>query len=316
MLANLPAPSEATPPLADLIELGKALAASGYFKDATETAQAVTKVLAGRELGIPPIASMTGVYIVEGRITLGANLMAAVIKRHPRYDYRVVKLSDELAEIAFFENGEQVGTSEFTMADARRAGLADKQNFKRYPRNMLMWRALSNGAKFYCPDAFAGAPVYTPDELGAEIDPQTGEVIEASLLPAIPREAVSAAPPQDLPPKPSPRLPEPRGEAKSDAVVSAPAVSVLAAESAAGPPAAQAEGRPDAPPASAPADGDRPITEDELGKLREYLDVLKAPEAFYRMGLLSWGLTELSELTLAQARELAERAKVRFGGES
>jgi hypothetical protein len=30
---------------------------------------------------------------------------------------------------------------------------------------MLYARALSNGAKWYCPDVFGG-PIYTPDELG------------------------------------------------------------------------------------------------------------------------------------------------------
>ena len=151
------------------------------------------KVLAGAELGFGPIASMTGIYIVEGRVTLSANLMAATIKRHPRYDYRVAELTDEKAELWFFENGEQSGTSEFTMDDARRAGLASRQNWRQFPRNMLLWRALSNGAKFYCPDAFSGAPVYTPEELGADTDPETGELIHAPVQAASPTPS-SAAP--------------------------------------------------------------------------------------------------------------------------
>jgi len=179
--------------LSDPAELGRLLAASGYFADARDAAQAVVKVLAGQELGFGPIASMTGVYIVKGRVTLSANLMAAAIKRHPRYDYRVVELTNEKAELRFFEDGEEVGISEFTLKDAERAGLASGENWRKYPRNMLLWRALSNGAKFYCPDAFSGAPIYTPDELGADVDPETGEIIDMAPAPP-PPPAPAAAP--------------------------------------------------------------------------------------------------------------------------
>jgi hypothetical protein len=163
--------------LSDPAELGRLLAASGYFADARDAAQAVVKVLAGQELGFGPIASMTGIYIVKGRVTLSANLMAATIKRHPRYDYRVIELTDEQAAVRFLQDGEEAGTSQFTIQDAERAGLLGGENWRKYPRNMLLWRALSNGAKWFCPDAFAGAPIYSPDELGADINPETGELI-------------------------------------------------------------------------------------------------------------------------------------------
>jgi len=313
-------------PLGELAELGKMLAASGYFSDAKDAAQAVTKVLAGRELGFPPISAMTGIYIVKGRVTLSANLMAAAIKRHPRYDYRVLDLSNESAEVAFFESGEQVGTSQFTIADAQRAGLAGGENWKKYPRNMLLWRALSNGAKFYCPDAFSGAPVYTPDELGAEVDPETGEVIDvdesAPVSPAPApvtdwtrrsstraQEALRASP-ETLEELPSDETPQ------SEADTSSPARSGAASPQGASRPTVDAEGRPDVeaatPSAPAPADGE-PISEEELAKLREYLDALEAPESFWRMGVMSFGVSELSELSKAQARELMQRAKARFG---
>src|SRR5215510_14953740 len=96
--------------LEDPEKLGRLLAASGYFDDAKDAAQAVVKVLAGMELGFGPIASMTGVYIVKGRVTMSANLMAAQIKRwRPRYDYKVRDLTNDKAVIAFFEDGEEVG---------------------------------------------------------------------------------------------------------------------------------------------------------------------------------------------------------------
>lgn len=153
-------------PLAETMELGDVLAQSGMFTDARQAAQAVVKVLAGQELGFGPIASMTGIHMVKGRITLSANLMAAAIKGHAHYNYRVLTLDDSGCEIAFFENGEEVGHSKFTANDAKNAGLAGGDNYKKYPRNMYFARALSNGARWYCPDIFGGNAVYTPDELG------------------------------------------------------------------------------------------------------------------------------------------------------
>jgi len=161
-------------------DLGTLLARSGYFQDARDMAQAVVKVLAGRELGFGPIASMTGVYIVKGRVTLSANLMAASIKRSGKYDYRIREHTPTACKLEFFQRveagWESLGESAFTAEDAKAAGLAGDA-WRHYPRNMVFSRALSNGAKWYCPDVFGG-PVYTPDELGGRIDGETGELIE------------------------------------------------------------------------------------------------------------------------------------------
>jgi hypothetical protein len=162
------------------IKIGQILAKSGFFNDAKEAAQCITKVLAGRELGFGPVASMVGIYLVKGRVTLSANLIAAAIKRSGRYNFRVRQLDDSRCEIHFFEGKEQVGVSAFSMADAERAGLARGDNWKAYPRNMLYARAMSNGAKWFTPDVFGG-PVYTPDELGASVDGETGEILSGGL---------------------------------------------------------------------------------------------------------------------------------------
>ena len=160
----------------DPITLGNVLAASGFFQDSREGAQAAVKVMAGQELGFGPIASMTGIYIVKGRVTLSANLMAAAIKRHPAYTFRVKEHNAEVCTIDFLEDGEVIGTSSFSMDDAKAAGLAGSETYKKFPKNMLYARALSNGAKWYCPDVFGGA-IYTPDELGEEVDGETGEIL-------------------------------------------------------------------------------------------------------------------------------------------
>lgn len=175
-----------------LAELGQTLARSGYFADTREASQAIVKVLAGREMGFGPVASMTGVYIVKGRVALSANLMAAAIKRSGRYDFRVRELSEKIASIEFFENAggkrESLGVSTFTIEDARRAGT---QNLDRFPKNMLYARAMSNGVKWYCPDAMSG-PIYTPDELGEAVN-EDGEIIDARPAPTMASPAAQAS---------------------------------------------------------------------------------------------------------------------------
>lgn len=157
----------------DVTNVASAMAKSGYFQDSREAAQAVVKILAGQELGLGPFASMTGIFIIQGRPSLGANIIATLIKNDPRYDYRVAEMTDEKCSIRFFEGGTAIGVSEFTKEDAKRAGT---KNMDKFPRNMLFARAISNGARWFTPGIFGGAPVYTPEELGADID-EDGNVI-------------------------------------------------------------------------------------------------------------------------------------------
>lgn len=155
----------------DLSRIGKMMAVSGYFQDAKDAAQAAVKVQAGMEMGFGPFASMTGIYIIQGRPSIGANLMASAVKNNPKYDYRVKDMSAEVCRIEFFEviNGkrESIGVSEFTIAEARKANV---KNLDKFPRNMLFARSMSNGIRWFCPDVFNGNVTYTPEELGADVD--------------------------------------------------------------------------------------------------------------------------------------------------
>jgi hypothetical protein len=168
--------------LTDVQRLGNLLAASGYFSDVRDMAQAAVKVMAGKELGIPPIASMMGIHIIKGKVSLGANLIASRIRAHG-YDF-VHKQFDTTACVLSFmgrpdASGKRtlLGDSAFTMEDAKAAGLTGNETYKKFPRNMLFSRAISNGARWYTPEVFGGAPVYTPDELGATVD-EHGDVVE------------------------------------------------------------------------------------------------------------------------------------------
>ena len=157
-----------------ITSLSEIFAQSGYFSDARGAAQAAVKILAGKELGLPPIASMTGINIIKGKVSLSAVVMASVLKRSPGYDYKVIELSDTICKIDFIRNGQSLGVSKFDMADAKQAGLLDGGMYKKYPRNMLFARAMSNGIRWYCPEVLGG-PAYTPGELEAGADSEGEE---------------------------------------------------------------------------------------------------------------------------------------------
>lgn len=167
--------------MAELQTAANAMHASGYFGDVKSQAQAMVKVLAGAEIGLPPFASMSGIHIVNGKPTLGANLIATLVKNDPRYDYRVKRADNEACVLAWYEGGAAVGESSFSIQEANAAGLTGKDNWRKYTSDMLFARALTRGARRYAPGIFGGAPIYTPDEMGVDTD-EDGHVVEGQIV--------------------------------------------------------------------------------------------------------------------------------------
>lgn len=202
-LTQLPAPTSLT----EIQSYAKLFAESRMFADCQQMAQAAVKMIAGAELGIRPFASMNGIHIIKGKTTIAAGLMATLIKRSDRYNYRVTEHSETICKIAFFEHSEPCGETSFSIEDAKKANLLANTTWQNYPRNMLFARALSNGARWYCADVFGG-PVYTPEEMGANVNAD-GEVID---IPSYPVHAANhalqiASHAQEPTPAPQPQAP-------------------------------------------------------------------------------------------------------------
>jgi len=145
----------------EIMSMGKAFHESGMFTDIKSAAQAVVKIQAGAEIGIPPFAAMSGIHIIQGKPTIGAGLIASAIKGSGKYDYRVMQQDEKVCSIDFYQGKEKLGNSTFTIDDAKKA---QTKNLDKFPKNMLFARAISNGVKWFCPDVFSG-PVYVPEEM-------------------------------------------------------------------------------------------------------------------------------------------------------
>lgn len=154
----------------DLARLSSSINKSGFYKDITNADQVGVKLMVARELGLG-ITAISFIFPVKGKITLGYQILIALVKRSGKYDLRFLERTDERCEIEWFENGKSVGRSKFDMADAKRAGLAGQDNYRKSPVEMLVARAVSSGFNSYAPEC-AGGGLYTLGELDDAPEPE------------------------------------------------------------------------------------------------------------------------------------------------
>lgn len=163
-------------------------------------------LMTGRGLGIDPMVALRECHPIDGRVTVSPKLKLAIVRQ--RGLGRVWPDVDNDSEHArwFAERADDPGTvyaGSFTMDDAKRAGLTNKDNWKKYPAQMLQWRALG----YLIDQAFGevGTGLYSADELGAVTDDEGHAVIdvtEVAPLPGIePKEKPPASNANDIAPE-------------------------------------------------------------------------------------------------------------------
>jgi len=119
----------------------------------------------GDVLGIDPRQAIWSMHVIDGKPNMSADLMAAVCSRSPLCEYLMpTVMTPTRVEYAAKRRGwpAEVRMS-FTMEDAQRAGLAGRDNWRKYPMAMLKARCLAMICRATWPDLLAG--VYDPDEL-------------------------------------------------------------------------------------------------------------------------------------------------------
>lgn len=148
------------------------------------TAEAVfAKLLVGREWGLGPMVSIYQIHFIEGKATLPASIQVALVAARGLGRIEVVLSEDDRACVQVSRNDWQPDRHvlvTWTLEDARRAGLLDKKNWRKYPRAMLVARAQTEAIHQCFPDLLAGN-VCSPDELGAETDEQ-GRWVDVEFL--------------------------------------------------------------------------------------------------------------------------------------
>ena len=167
------------PTFEGMLKQAEMLVKSGFLPQSIRSAPAALAIMqAGREMGLPPMLSFRSLYIINGQITMSAQLIAAKLVA-AGVIYTIDELSDDLCRISFKRANGMTQTHSFSMEDAKRAQLTSKDNWQKFRRDMLFNRCLASGGRKIAPDVLAG--FYTPDELGAIENPETGTVIEGTV---------------------------------------------------------------------------------------------------------------------------------------
>ncbi len=126
-------------------------------------ADVFVSIMAGQELGLPPMAALRGVHVVKGKPVLSADTMVGIVLGSGLAEY--FSCLEETSTSVTYETKRrgsphpQVCT--WTMGDAQAAGLGG-DNWKKYPRAMLKARCKAMLARDVYPDVLAGC--YDPDE--------------------------------------------------------------------------------------------------------------------------------------------------------
>lgn len=131
-------------------------------------------IMTGAELGLSPMASIRGIHVIEGKPTLSADTMLAVVRRSGAAEY--IELVESTAERATYRT-KRVGARQelvytYTIEDAQKAGLIKKDSgYDKHPKNMLRARCSSMLLRIEYSDILAG--LYATEELLAGEPEQT-----------------------------------------------------------------------------------------------------------------------------------------------
>lgn len=156
----------------------------------------------GAMLGLPALAAINGIHVIEGKPSLSAATMSGLI-RAAGHKLRIVKtgsiaggdFSVTVTLIRSDDPDEPISTT-WTPQRALVAELIDgyaqqgnagfvvrakKDNWRKQPETMLTWRAMSECCRIGADDVFMGA-AYTPDELGEiEVDDNVADLEQQQL---------------------------------------------------------------------------------------------------------------------------------------
>lgn len=181
-------------PLDEKRALAAALVRSGLF-GLKDEAQAISLMALCEAEGLHPAKAVQEFHIIQGKPARKADAVLARFQaaggRVDWHDYTTEKVSGTFSH----PQGGSVRI-EWTIAMAQKIGLAGKDNWKNYPRNMLRARCISEGVRAVFPGVTAG--IYTVEEMQDMPAPQIRdmgnvEIVEKPEAPADLLERAKAA---------------------------------------------------------------------------------------------------------------------------
>jgi len=137
----------------------------------------VAAILYGDELGLGPMQSLAKINVIEGKPSLSAEAQRALILADGHELWVEESTATRVTISGRRRDSERTSSVTWTLDDAKRANLAGKQNWRLYPRQMLMARATADLARAIFADVIGGLAATEEIE---DVDPLAlGEVVEA-----------------------------------------------------------------------------------------------------------------------------------------
>jgi hypothetical protein len=168
--------------MADARALAKIAVDSRFFAVKSE-AEALVILMTGRDLGLSSMQALRGIYVVQGKPVLSADLMVAAVISSDKCEYwQSIESTPERCTIETKRRGARGPVRKtWTAEDARRAELTGKGTWKQYPAQMLRHRCAADLAREVYSDLLLG--IYSPDEIDPNIPP-VHTIIEQAPPPA------------------------------------------------------------------------------------------------------------------------------------
>ena len=113
----------------------------------------------GKELDISPMMALQNMAVVNGRPGIFGDLCLAKVQGHPEFEDMKVDESQDGCTVTIKRRGRSAVSGTFTMTQANGAGLTSRGGdspWKKYPDQMLFWRAFHLAAKRTFSDALKG----------------------------------------------------------------------------------------------------------------------------------------------------------------
>lgn len=117
----------------------------------------------GAEVGLPPMAALQNIAVVNGRPSLWGDSALAIVMVHPAYESHSEFFEGagdaKVAICQVKRRNHQMHTVKFSVADAKKAELWTKDIWKKYPDRMLQMRARGWALRDKFADAFRGLAI-------------------------------------------------------------------------------------------------------------------------------------------------------------
>lgn len=125
--------------------------------------EALAVIMAGAELGIPPMASLRGIHLVKGKVGMDYSLMIGLLRR-AGYGVQWVSQSATRCELLLTYRDGATHTEVWDVDRAKKAGLwGGSGPWSNYPQTMLTARCVSSAARAFAGDVLAGC--YSMEEV-------------------------------------------------------------------------------------------------------------------------------------------------------